>query len=144
MMGNSIFFSNAVFGFALAIIISEIMDLFRNDVWQSRKAPKICHFLVSNSHLGYFAPNHAASSAVSEQTLLPCHLDTWIPRTLYPVNIPSSYAPSDWPMSRFFRDIGLSMDDVRVCSMSVNQRLVTHICEPLAVFTTGLKTLVSY
>ena len=44
------------------------------------------HF--SNPPLGHFASNHAASSAASEQTLLPCYLDTWIPRALYPVKIP--------------------------------------------------------
>ena len=35
--------------------------------------------------------NHAASSAASERTLLPCHLDTWIPRALHPVKIPSMH-----------------------------------------------------
>ena len=44
-----------------------------------------------NSPLGHFASDHVASSAASEQTLLPCHLDTWIPRALYPVKIPSMH-----------------------------------------------------
>ena len=38
--------SNAVFGFALAIIVPEIMEVFRNDVGQSRKTRKFCHFLA--------------------------------------------------------------------------------------------------
>ena len=36
--------SNAVFGFVLAIIVSEIIEVFRNDVWQSENS-KILPFL---------------------------------------------------------------------------------------------------
>ena len=49
------------------------------------------HGTFSNSPLGHFASNHAASSAAGEQTLLPCHLGTWLPRALYPVKIPSMH-----------------------------------------------------
>ena len=38
--------SNAVFGFALAIIVPEIMEVLRIDVWQSRKNSKILPFLA--------------------------------------------------------------------------------------------------
>ena len=40
------FLSNAVIGFALAIIVPEIMELFRNDVRQSRKTLKFGHFFA--------------------------------------------------------------------------------------------------
>ena len=42
--GELNFLSNAVFGFVLAIIVLEIMKLFRNDVWQSRKTRQFGHF----------------------------------------------------------------------------------------------------
>ena len=44
--GEFNYLSNAVFGFALAIIVPEIMEVFRNDVWQSRKTRKFGHFLA--------------------------------------------------------------------------------------------------
>ena len=40
------YISNTVFGFALAIIVPEIMEIFWNDVWQSRKTRKVGQFLA--------------------------------------------------------------------------------------------------
>ena len=37
--------SNAFFGFSLAMIVPEIMEVFRNDVWQSRKTRKFGYIL---------------------------------------------------------------------------------------------------
>ena len=39
------YLSNVVFGFSLAIIVPEIMVVFRNDVWQSRKLENFAIFL---------------------------------------------------------------------------------------------------
>ena len=44
--GECNFLSNVVFGFALTIIAPEVMEVFRNDVCQSRKTRKFRHFLA--------------------------------------------------------------------------------------------------
>ena len=55
--GECNYLSNAVFGFALAIIVPEIMEVFRNDVWQSRKTRKFCHFLALGATILALAKN---------------------------------------------------------------------------------------
>ena len=44
LLAGSVSLSNAVFGFALALIVPEITEVFRRDVRQSRKTRHFGHF----------------------------------------------------------------------------------------------------